>query len=398
VTRKPPIARVPRVIATRAVQVSPTVTVAGARTFARSGRASVSDAPETGTTTRDATTSFATTPRTETTLAHPALRMSLAATAVALRAYDRLSGRDAASVPRQVFSVHSEGSPYRQRVCGPADGRRGNGMADTPTATPSEASSRLRGAGRLIATWPRRIAALAASTVVGWVVTQTLPALWAETAEKTGLAAAPVQVDVVMDPDALTKFDSAHNPEFVVQRPIRKVGPPPNGDAERGRFSWAKAMDGIDAHSTVLRLVIRGRADEPVILHALEVEKVADEPPLEGTLLSYLGQGAGQVVRFFDIDLDQDPAKVEYVGESGTPAVLFPYRVSSSELEVFDIRATTLKSYVKWRLVLRYSAAGKNDALVIDDGGRPFETTSGKGARFYAWLKGRWCGGPECAG
>ena len=112
-------------------------------------------------------------------------------------------------------------------------------MADQRAVTPPEASSRLHGAGRLIATWPRRVAALAASAIVGWVVTQTLPALWEETAEKTGLAAAPVQVDLVMDPDALTKFDPAHNPEFVVRRPIREIGPPPSGDEERGRFSWA---------------------------------------------------------------------------------------------------------------------------------------------------------------
>ena len=241
------------------------------------------------------------------------------------------------------------------------------------------------------------MAALAAASAVGWIVTQTLPALWSETAAQTGLAPAQVQVDVVMDEDVLTKFDAAHNPEFVIQRPIDEIGPPPNGDEERGRFGWAKSMGGIDAYSTVLRLVIRGRSEEPVILHGLEVEKVA-EPPLTGTLVSYFGQGAGQVVRFFDIDLDQEPAKVDFIDRGNEPAVLFPYRVTSSELEVFDIHASTLKSHVKWRLRLRYSAAGKDASMTIDDDGRPFETTSGDAAQRYGWLNGRWCdGGPECA-
>ena len=40
-------------------------------------------------------------------------------------------------------------------------------------------------------------------------------------------------------------------------------------------------------------------------------------------------------------------------------AVLFPFRVTDDEVEVFDILASTLKSHIKWRLVLHYPRRGR---------------------------------------
>lgn len=295
----------------------------------------------------------------------------------------------ASRVPRagdiNVSLLDDRSSPGDERIeKGAEDRLSGRRLNDTPRRS----TSRLRS---VIATWPRRAAAIAVSAALGWLVTQTLPTLWQEAAEQTGLAPSAVQVEVVKDPDQFTTLDAAHNPEFVVQRSIDAVGPPPNGDNERGRFRWAKQMGGIDATSTVLRLVIRARTPKPVILNSLDVEKVAERPPLDGTLLSYFGQGSGQPVRYFDIDLDRDPAKVEHIVKgSDRPTEPFPYRVTDGEVEVFDILASTLKSDIKWRLVLHYTSAGKSGAMIIDDDGRPFETTSGHAAHFYGWLDGHW--------
>jgi hypothetical protein len=247
----------------------------------------------------------------------------------------------------------------------------------------------------LVATWPRRIAAIVATAMLGWVVTHTLPTLWEKTAEKTGLGTDPVQVEVLTDPESFDTFDQMRLPTFVVQRTIEQVGPPPSGEDSTGRFRWAREMEGIDATSTVLRLIIRGSAADPVILNNLEVEELATGPPLAGTLLSYFGQGAGQAVRSFKVDLDADPARAKFLDQGGQAAVPFPYRVSSSEVEVFDVYASTLKSHVKWRLRLHYSAAGKDGTLAIGDRGRPFETTAETAADFYGWLEGRWQGLPR---
>lgn len=251
---------------------------------------------------------------------------------------------------------------------------------------------------RFLSTWPRRIGALVGSAFLAWAVAQFAPALWEETSKRTGIAPASLQVEVVMDPDLIKTTDPLHNPEFIVQRPIGEVGPPPNGSDEQGRYSWAKEMDGVDALGTVLRLVIRGRSEAPVTLHGLEVEIVARRPPLAGTLLTYDGQGAGQAVRYFEIGLDEEPPSAAYMDDKASEAVPFPYRVSQTELEVFDIYAFTLKHYVEWRLRLAYTDDEGDGTIVIDDDGQPFKTSAHggqdplPGQHAYFWLNGGWVG------
>jgi hypothetical protein len=260
--------------------------------------------------------------------------------------------------------------------------------ADEPSGTPRSA---LRGA---LATWPRRIGALVGSALLAWAVSQFAPALWEETSERAGIAPGSLQVEVVTDPDLIETLDPLHNPEFLLERPIAEVGPPPNGEEERGRYRWAKEMEGVDAFATVLRLVIRGRGEAPVTLHGLEVEVVERRPPLPGTVLTYDGQGAGQVVRFFEIDLDAKPPVATYSGAQGGEETLFPYRVSAGELEVFDIYAFTFESDVRWRLRLAYTDDEETGALVIDNHGQPFETSATstaehrvEGQRAYYWAQ-----------
>ena len=247
---------------------------------------------------------------------------------------------------------------------------------------------------RSLATWPRRVGALIGSALVAWAVAQFAPGLWEETTERAGIAPASVQVELVMDPDVIQRFDPIHNPEFVVQRPIAQVGPPPFGEEERGRYLWAKEMDGVDALATVLRLVIRGRSEAPVTLHGLEVEIVERRPPLGGTLLTYEGQGAGQAVRYFKIELDVEPPTVSWFGPRGVERVLFPYRVSAGEQEVFDLYAFTLQHDVRWRLRLSYTDDEGAGAIVIDDHGQPFRTTAlregSSEQRAFFWRNGGW--------
>jgi hypothetical protein len=264
-----------------------------------------------------------------------------------------------------------------------------------PPDLPERSHSALRQA---FSTWPRRIGALVGSALLAWAVAQFAPALWEETSERTGIAPASVHVEAVMNPDVIETTDPLHNPEFIVQRSIAEVGPPPNGGEEQGRYSWAKEMGGVDALATVLRLVIRGRGEAPVTLHGLEVEIVERRAPLAGTLLTYDGQGAGQAVRFFEIGLDEEPPAVTYVGDDATEEAPFPYRVSQSELEVFDLYAFTLQHYVEWRLRLAYTDDEGSETIVIDDHGEPFQTTAHGGSdplpgqHSYYWRDGGWVG------
>jgi hypothetical protein len=71
---------------------------------------------------------------------------------------------------------------------------------------------------------------------------------------------------------------------------------------------------------------------------------------------------------------------VAYVGGKATAEIPFPYRVSRTELEVFDIFAFTPQHYVEWRLRLTYTDDEGEGTFVIDDDGQPFQTTASGGS------------------
>jgi hypothetical protein len=258
---------------------------------------------------------------------------------------------------------------------------------------------------RLVGTWPRRFAALFGSALAAWAVAASVSALVHQTSKRVGLAAPALSVSVVADPDRIQHEGLGHVPEFVIQRPIERIGPPPNGDKPVGRYVWAHAMGGIDAFETAVRLVVRGNSDAPIVLNDLRVQVVARRPVVHGTLVSYFGLGAGQPVRYFNINLDPKLPSVKFVGDNDATKTFFPYQVSKSDVEVFDVLADlTRPEDVSWRLLLDYSAAGEDGTLTIDNHGAPFRTTTRGDAEFwkafhrrgtppqegYGWRRGRW--------
>jgi len=269
-----------------------------------------------------------------------------------------------------------------------------------PESAPPRAG-RLRG---LVSTWPRRIGALVGSSVLAWAIGTYVPKLLDEGTKVAGLGPGVLAVDVVTDVDLIDDTKHPHNPEFVIAKPIEEIGPPPNGDDERGRYTWAHAQGGVDAWQSLVRFVVRGESGEPVILMGLRVEVVERGPPVAGTLVTYFGQGAPAAVRYFEIDLGEELPRAKFIGDDEQETTLFPFRVSSSELEIFDVVARSLRDDVSWRLQLDYVAKGKQGTTTIDDGGKPFRTTARHDVDFldlagsagpprqvaYGWLDGRW--------
>jgi hypothetical protein len=273
-----------------------------------------------------------------------------------------------------------------RRTDAPSPGNGAGGNGSPPSATRSFAQR------AQINTWPKRIAAAVLGAVVASGVSYFIGAdFWKGVEKKIGTAGAPVQVTTITDIDRFNS-DVVHIPEFVVNRPISEVPPPPNGDRPEGRFAWAREMGGVDATESLFRVVIAGKEASPVVLQGLHVKVVERKPPLKGSLLSYFGIGAPQSVRYIQIDLSKDPPKWDYIGQKGEPEEHFPLRVTSSDSEVFDVQAFTLKGSVSWYLEFDYTADGEQGTIRVDDHGKPFRITEGRapGQNFYGWLKGRW--------
>jgi hypothetical protein len=264
------------------------------------------------------------------------------------------------------------------------------GAAAAPAAPAAAApASPIRTALR---TWPRKVAAAIAAALLASGTSYFIGAdFWQGVEEKIGTADAPVQATVITDVD---RFDSdvVHVPEFVVPADIEEVPPPPNGDSEEGRYAWAHGLGGVDASSSLMRVVVNGRQTGPVLLQGLRVRVDQRRPPLRGSLVSYLGLGAPQSVRYVEVDLATDPPTWRFIGQEGTAVDHFPLRVSSSETEVFDVQVLRVRGDVSWHLELEYTADGEQGVTRIDDGGTPFRTTEVDAAAqdFYAWQNGRW--------
>ncbi|MFE3518136.1 helix-turn-helix domain-containing protein [Streptomyces sp. NPDC059166] len=169
--------------------------------------------------------------------------------------------------------------------------------------------------------------------------------------------------------------------------------PPPSQDTR----SWAKALDGVDGGDMKLELTLQGKSGEAVVLNGLHVRVMGRDAALARSAFSMgSGCGGGITPRTFDIDLDDSRPRAKPVaGEDAgkvVPAKDFPYRVSSTDVEVFSLDAHVEGHDVTWYLELEWTSGGRSGTLRIDDRGVPFRT-SGLKARpsyQYRWDISQW--------
>lgn len=166
--------------------------------------------------------------------------------------------------------------------------------------------------------------------------------------------------------------------------------PPAPGVQDRERRSWAAQLGGVDGGDMLLELTLQGASQEAVVLNALHVRVVSQEAATDWPAYS-MGEGCGSgiVPQTFDIDLDDgQPVSQPVAGESGGRAVAakdFPYRVSSTDVEVFHVDAHTEGHDVTWYLELEWSSGGRSGTVRIDDDGKPFRTSSMRDRPVYEY-------------
>ncbi|THA29901.1 XRE family transcriptional regulator [Streptomyces sp. A1277] len=172
------------------------------------------------------------------------------------------------------------------------------------------------------------------------------------------------------------------------------VPPPPSPTSTRG---WARSLGGVDGGSMKLELTVQGTSQQAVVLTGLHVRVLSRRAPLQRPAFS-MGEGCGSGIepQSFDIDLDNSrPALTPVAGKQGdetVPAKDFPFQVSSSDVEVFDLDAHVEGHDVSWYLELEWSSGGRKGTLRIDDGGTPFRTSSiaGRPEYYYRYDTSVW--------
>ncbi|GAB3292070.1 hypothetical protein [Parasphingorhabdus pacifica] len=124
--------------------------------------------------------------------------------------------------------------------------------------------------------------------------------------------------------------------------------------------------------------------DGAVVLQDLRVKVLSREPaPTRGTVVSTC-PGAGDLMRrSFLIDLDRpQPQAVPRRGDKYEPGddldptPEFPYRVSSTDPEVFEIVATTKECACRWHLELDWASPEGSGTEIIKVGDEPFRSSA----------------------
>ncbi|MFH8476855.1 transcriptional regulator [Streptomyces sp. NPDC018000] len=182
-------------------------------------------------------------------------------------------------------------------------------------------------------------------------------------------------------------WEAPCNQYYVLDQKPDDVPPPPPPQDTRG---WARALGGVDGGQMLLEVTVQGKSGEAVVLNGLHVRTLSRKAPLPWSVYS-MGDGCGSGItpQSFDIDLDDiRPAVTPVAGQQGderVPPKDFPFRVTSTDVEVFDLDVHVEGHDVSWYLELEWSSGGRKGTLRIDDGGKPFRTSSIKARPSYIY-------------
>ncbi|MZG02066.1 helix-turn-helix domain-containing protein [Streptomyces sp. SID5614] len=172
---------------------------------------------------------------------------------------------------------------------------------------------------------------------------------------------------------------------YLVNRGPDELDPPP---APQNRRGWAESYDGVEGGNTRLQLTVQGTSREAVVLKGMNVRVVSRKAPLPWS--AYLmgnGCGSGITPQTFASNLDAGHPTLRAVpgtqGDTEVPAVDFPYKVSSEDVEVFNLEMKAVSYDVSWYLELEWSSGGEEGVLRIDDQGKPFRLSGMKGRPEY---------------
>ncbi|PWS46572.1 transcriptional regulator, partial [Streptomyces sp. ZEA17I] len=174
---------------------------------------------------------------------------------------------------------------------------------------------------------------------------------------------------------------------YLLDRGPKGVSPPP---PPQDRRAWAESYGGVDAGNMLLQLTVQGTSREAVVLKGLYVRVLSRKAPLPWS--AYLmgnGCGSGIAPQTFASDLDTRHPIITPVpgtqGDRSIPARPFPFKVTSEDVEVFNLDMKAVGYDVTWYLELRWSSGGREGMLRIDDHGKPFRTSGMRGRPAYTY-------------
>ncbi|WP_327177251.1 helix-turn-helix domain-containing protein [Streptomyces sp. NBC_01335] len=269
---------------------------------------------------------------------------------------------------------------------GSGDGRNTDAVGATATAVRNASPS----PSRKPSAKPSASASASASASPSASATAAGPTATAGPAKKGAGAVAP---DGVPLRATITSYnwDAPCGQYTLLDDDPNDVPPPPSPQSSRG---WAKSLGGVDGGSQLLELTLQGSSSEAVVVSGLHVRVVTRKAPLAWNAFS-MADGCGSAItpQSFDIDLDDDQPRTEPVagqqGDAVVPAQDFPFRTSSTDVQVLNLDAHVEGHDVSWYLELDWTSGDRSGTLRVDDHGEPFRTSSIKARPEYIYWQDR---------
>jgi len=164
---------------------------------------------------------------------------------------------------------------------------------------------------------------------------------------------------------------------YLIDSPPESVPPPPT---EQDAPAWVAAEKAVSAREQLVTLTVQGTGDETVVVESLQVRVVGRDAPLPWNDYT-MGVGCGGDVpkRPFSIALDAARPTVEAAAGGRD----FPFTVSESDVEVFQIMADASAYDVRWYLELAWTSGSRGGTLRLGDGDQPFRTSGNNGRPAY---------------
>ncbi|MER7498191.1 helix-turn-helix domain-containing protein [Streptomyces pharetrae] len=164
---------------------------------------------------------------------------------------------------------------------------------------------------------------------------------------------------------------------YLIDSPPESVPPPPT---EQDAPAWVASEKAVSAREQLVTLTVQGTGDETVVVESLQVRVVGRDAPLPWNDYT-MGVGCGGDVpkRPFSIALDAARPTVEAAAGGRD----FPFTVSESDVEVFQIMADASAYDVRWYLELTWTSGSRGGTLRIGDGDQPFRTSGNNGRPAY---------------
>jgi hypothetical protein len=213
--------------------------------------------------------------------------------------------------------------------------------------------------------------------LLNWLGGGSAPTTPPSQAVSSAPAGIPLDFDVVLDRTETPNyvFASSLDPASV---PVETL------ENEQDFRQWADSHGGVLADLQTVRIILRGREQPVVHVDSVSVKVLGRTTPRTGWFNAWTGCGGVAAPRILAVDFDKQPPSTQWLIE-GEKADAPSFTVSSTEEEVIDIEATSLRDEVQWVVEVRYSALGKDGVLQIDNDGKPFVVTTIANAQAYAY-------------